>query len=81
MSKKESRETKVSISTEYRLITNGNKEILLEGCKGIIKYESEEICLNVGPTQVRILGNDLTIPVLERHSVQVQGEIYTIEFS
>ncbi len=64
----------------YRLQCFGNREIQIEGCRGILKYEQEEIRLNVGTGEISITGNDLSIPALERNFVQIRGRITQIEF-
>ena len=64
----------------YRIQCLSNRDLLVEGCKGILKYEVEEIGLNVGDGQVVITGKNLNIPVLERNFVQIQGVILQIEF-
>ncbi len=91
MSKKESMITpktkkddifvKMATRTGYRMQINGNQEVVVEGCKGILQYEQEEICLNVGNGQIKVKGTNLSVPVLERHLVQVHGRIDAIEFA
>ncbi len=68
------------MGTGYQLQSLGNRELSVEGCKGILQYEQEEIRLNVGSGQVKVLGRNLSIPVLERNYVQIEGFIIQIEF-
>ena len=76
---KESGENKIwKLNTKIQCL--GKHDLYVEGCKGIIKYELKEIVLNGGAGQVAVLGNNLTIPVLERNFVQIQGDILEIKF-
>ena len=65
--------------TNYKLQTIGNREVIIEGCKGVLHYQKDEIRLNVGTGEVRFWGENLSIPVLERNLVQIEGEIVRIE--
>lgn len=71
---------KGAVGSSYKLQSIGNRELSVEGCKGVLQYEHEEIRLNVGNGQIRILGRNLCIPVLERNFVQIEGYILQIEF-
>ena len=58
----------------------GNREMMVEGNKGILQYQENEIRLNLGNGQLSIKGENLNIPSLERNFVQIQGRILEIEF-
>ena len=81
MSKTENRIQKRLIAGNgYRMQCLENQDLLLEGCKGVLHYEENEIRLNVGAGQLLITGSQLNIPSLERSFVQIQGKISKIEF-
>ncbi len=69
-----------SLSAPYKLQVLGNHEVAVEGCKGVLRYEQEEICLNVGVGQLTFKGENLLIPVLERNVIQIEGCIHEISF-
>lgn len=58
----------------------GNKEVLLEGCSGIIEYTAEIIKINMGKGTVSFLGKNLFITMLEEKNITINGEISSIEF-
>lgn len=58
----------------------GNRELSLEGCKGVLEYDNSIIRLNLGNRQLKLLGRNLSIRVLERNYVEIEGFIATIEF-
>ena len=64
----------------YKIQCLGGRDLLVEGCIGIIQYEQDEIRLNTGTGQISIVGKTLSIPVLEKYFVQIQGCISQIEF-
>ena len=68
------------VGNRYKLQSIGNTEVTVEGCKGIMKYEKEEILLNAGNGLVKISGRNLSIPTLEQNCVQIEGYIINIEF-
>lgn len=59
---------------------NSNKEIKIEGCKGIIKYDTRNISLNCGEFIVKIEGNDLCLNNLSTGLFSVSGEILSLDF-
>ncbi len=59
----------------------GNREIIIDGCKGVLEYGDRAICLNTGKLRVRIRGCDLTITALQNGQAIVKGIIDCIEFS
>ncbi len=63
----------------YKLQCLGNQDLLVEGCKAVLRYGQNEISLNVGNGQLSVTGENLNIPSLERNFVQIQGKISKIE--
>lgn len=58
----------------------GNREIIIDGCKGVLEYGDTSICLNTGRLRVRLRGCDLTITALQNGQAIVKGIIACIEF-
>lgn len=59
---------------------SGNREILLENCRGIIGYQEEEIRVSGGRGLIRITGQGLTLRTLRSESILISGEISAVEF-
>lgn len=59
---------------------NGNHEVILEGCGGIIEYTDEVVRVKTGKTITKFSGRDLVIKCIQVDSLVVQGFISAIEF-
>ena len=60
---------------------SGNREAVVDGCKGVLEYDDGLIKLNTGGTSVSFLGNELTIRALTDEQAVIEGIILSIEFS
>lgn len=58
-----------------------NKELLIEGCAGIIEYNSELIRINCKNLIVKITGEDLTIKSDMTEQISVSGNIISLDFT
>ena len=59
----------------------GNKELLLDGCKGIMEYEDNSIKINTDTCIVSITGDELNIRTYTQEQIIVSGKILSLEFS
>ena len=59
---------------------SGNKEILLENCRGIIGYGEDEIRVSTGRGIIRVCGEGLTLKNLRIDSIIIDGNIRSVEF-
>lgn len=59
---------------------SSNKEALIEGSKGIVKYSDTEIDINCKKFILRFIGFDLSIKALNAESISVNGKITQINF-
>ncbi|MBQ3151111.1 MAG: YabP/YqfC family sporulation protein [Clostridia bacterium] len=59
---------------------SGNKEAVVDGCKGVLQYDEDIIRLNTGRLTVCFRGSDLCIRSMQAEQVFVCGHIITIEF-
>ena len=59
---------------------NGNREAVIDGCKGIIEYDENMIKLNTGKMITKFLGRRLNIKCLTPDSLVIEGIITSIEF-
>lgn len=58
----------------------GNREIAVEGIKGVLEYDEDMVRLNGGKMMIRILGRGLNIKCYTPQSVVVEGTVLTIDF-
>jgi sporulation protein YqfC len=58
----------------------GNREALIEGCKGILEYSDCAVAINTGKLTVKFCGSDLTITALQDGSTEIKGTITCIDF-
>lgn len=58
----------------------GNHEILIEGVKGIIGYDDEEVSVNTSKMVVKIKGKSLILKSMTSDELLVEGEILSVEF-
>lgn len=59
---------------------NGNTEIVVEGCRGVMEYGSEAVRIRAGKQTVRFTGRGLEIKCLTADSLVVTGFLTGIEF-
>ena len=57
-----------------------NTEMILDGCRRVIKYDDNEICLELPSIGVKIVGMTLKIHNFSLGGVIVEGNIHSITF-
>ena len=60
---------------------NGNREIIIEGSKGILQYDESVIKINMGNMITSFYGRNLTIKCFTTESLIIEGFIVSIEFT
>ncbi len=65
--------------THYEM--NSNKEIIVEGCKGILQYEENIVKLNMQNMITIFCGRKLSIKCLTEDSLIITGFVTSVEFS
>ena len=63
-----------------QLLLSGNRELTVEGCKGILEYDEDIIRLNLGKLILRLTGRDLSLCTLTEDTAVVEGYLLSIEF-
>ena len=58
----------------------GNKEAIVEGCKGVLEYEEDIVRLNLGDMILKFTGRDLVLKCMTSEGVVVNGYILSVEF-
>lgn len=69
-----------TLSSASKITMLGNNEMCVDGYRGVLEYHSELIRLNLGNRQLKIQGRGLSICVMERSYIEVEGYIMAIEF-
>lgn len=59
---------------------NGNTEVVVEGCNGVLEYDTDVVRIKTGKLIVRFTGRGLVIQCLTADSLVVTGFITGIEF-
>lgn len=60
---------------------SGNREVVVDGCQGILIYNENLIKLNTGRCKLQLCGRGLCIRSLTRESVVISGFITSMEFA
>ena len=64
----------------FGLALSGQQQLTVRGCKKILAYGPECICLSLGTVSLSVLGSDLLCTVFEAGNVTVEGEIACLRF-
>ena len=59
----------------------GNRDLLLDGCKGIMEYEEGRIKICTDTVIVSITGDELIIRAFTQEQIVISGKILSLEFS
>lgn len=59
---------------------NSNKEVIIEGSKGILQYDENIIRVNMGKMITAFYGRNLSLKCLDSDSLVIVGFITSIEF-
>ena len=74
-------EIPAGVFTDFSQISlSGNREAVVEGCAGVLEYDSGVIKLSLGKMMIRFTGRNLQIKCMTGESVIVEGFILGIEF-
>ncbi|MBP3435572.1 MAG: YabP/YqfC family sporulation protein [Clostridia bacterium] len=68
------------LTTLPRMELSGNRRILIEGCKGIVEYDEDRICLRTEVGTVRFLGRSLYMHRLNPACAVITGRLLSVEF-
>lgn len=58
----------------------GNREFMIESCKGIIEYSQEQIRISAGQYIIKIAGRGMRLVGMRESSLHISGVIISIEF-
>lgn len=60
---------------------DSGREVLIEGCRGILDYSDEMIKVSVGNQAVTVIGTDLAVRNMFTQVIVIVGRISSIEYS
>ncbi len=60
---------------------DGNRELILDGCKGIVEYETQKIKICTDMVFVSVTGDDLNINTYNQDQIVISGKILSVDFS
>ena len=63
-----------------RIELMGNREAVVDGCRGVLEYDETVIKLHAGNSTVRFLGRGLTIDSFGEQQAVIKGHILSVEF-
>ena len=58
----------------------GNREIIIDGCRGILEYDEDRIKLNTGSLVISFQGSGLVIKTYSENQTVLAGEVVGIAF-
>ncbi len=58
----------------------GDREVMVEGCKGIIEYTTNTIRLNTTKYMIKISGVDMELKAVASEYIHVYGKIAGVEY-
>ena len=58
----------------------GNREIIIDGCRGILEYDEDRIELNAGSLVISFQGSGLVIKTYSENQTVLAGEVVGIAF-
>ena len=70
----------LAITHEPFIEMHSNRELLLEGCQGILEYNENNVRLSCGKYSINISGKNLNLNNLSQTNIAVSGFFTGIEF-
>lgn len=65
---------------EVHLEFNGNREVIIEECSGILEYSEQQVRVNTAHYILRFQGKKLQISAMTHDSIVLSGHIDRLEF-
>ena len=69
-----------SITNSAHFEMNGNREVIIEGCRNILQYDEDVIRIDIGKMSATIEGRSLNIKNFSPTSLVIEGFILSINF-
>ena len=59
----------------------GNRELIIDGCKGILEYENDKVKVCTDTITVSVTGDGLGINAYAEDQIVISGKIMSVDFS
>jgi sporulation protein YqfC len=69
-----------AVSGYAHIEISGNREVIVDGCQGVIEYGDTAIVLNTGRLNLRVCGCDLTIVSMLNSQTVIRGRITGVDY-
>lgn len=69
-----------ALNNEPKIEMLGNREIIIDGCKGVVEYGENLIKLNTGEYVLSVIGDGLIIKSFDGSVAVISGKIAEITF-
>ena len=69
-----------AVSGYAHIEISGNREVIVEGCQGVLEYGECSISLNTGRLNVRVNGCELTIISMQNGQAVIKGIITGVDY-
>ncbi len=63
-----------------QIFLQSNKQAIIEGCRGLVKYENDFLQILTKQMQLKFYGTNLTVKRMNTESMIITGEFERIEF-
>ena len=63
----------------WRVELAGGRELQVDGCRGIVRYDPQTVCFRVAGAVFCVYGQDLMIDTMQAGSLTVRGHILRTE--
>ena len=68
------------LKQQVHLEFNGNKEVIIEDCGGILEYTEKQVRINTADCILRFQGRNLQLCTMTQDSIVLSGHIERLEF-
>ena len=69
-----------SLSNGVRLEITDDRRVVVEGCRRVLEYEEDRICIDTAIGRVRFIGRSLCMNCLTESGAVVTGRLLSIEY-
>ncbi len=71
----------VSVFSEGKIELYGNREAVVDGCRGVLEYDETTIKLNMGKSRITFSGSGMLIRAYDKDHAEIEGSFSSVEFN
>lgn len=68
------------LSSEIIIQMKGNREAVIEGCKGVAECDENRIAINLKRNKIYFHGKNISITNMENEKVEIEGYFTSVSF-